>query len=88
MIQLQGAKGNTLDTQNLTPSVDDNGLVNDNLPLTMLDRCDSCGAQAFVRVTLASGELLFCAHHAAEAKTNLEGLALSWHDESEKLLNR
>ena len=31
--------------------------------LTALDRCDSCGAQAYVRVTLASGDLLFGAHH-------------------------
>jgi len=26
--------------------------------LTALDRCDSCGAQAYIRVTLASGDLL------------------------------
>src|SRR5690625_1375505 len=32
-------------------------------PLTNADRCDRCGAQAFVRVVLNSGELLFCAHH-------------------------
>ena len=56
--------------------------------LTAADRCDACGAQAYVRVTLATGELLFCAHHAAEAKTRLEAVALVWHDESEKLLKR
>lgn len=34
---------------------------------TALDRCDGCGAQAYVRVELANGaELLFCAHHARE----------------------
>jgi hypothetical protein len=28
------------------------------------DRCDSCGAEAFVQATMASGyELLFCGHH-------------------------
>ncbi|MDH6181044.1 hypothetical protein M2152_001226 [Microbacteriaceae bacterium SG_E_30_P1] len=54
--------------------------------LTALDRCDSCGAQAYVRVTLASGELLFCAHHAAKFKEKLYPNALSWHDESSKLL--
>ena len=42
-------------------------------PLTAWDRCDagtsmagqhtSCGAQAFVRVVLPNGELLFCGHH-------------------------
>jgi len=30
---------------------------------TALDRCDRCGAQAFVRAVLPSGDLLFCAHH-------------------------
>ena len=34
--------------------------------LTTVDRCDRCGAQAYVRVVLGAsgGELLFCAHHA------------------------
>ncbi len=54
--------------------------------LTALDRCDSCGAQAYVRVTLASGELLFCAHHAAEFKDKLQPTALAWHDETARLL--
>jgi hypothetical protein len=31
--------------------------------LTAADRCDRCGAQAQSRVTLQSGELLFCGHH-------------------------
>ncbi|QEO10186.1 DUF7455 domain-containing protein [Protaetiibacter larvae] len=54
--------------------------------LTALDRCDMCGAQAYVRVTLASGELLFCAHHGAEYKPKLIGTALDWHDETDRLL--
>ena len=56
--------------------------------LTVADRCDACGAQAYVRVTLATGELLFCAHHANENKTKLEPVALQWQDETEKLLAR
>ena len=33
--------------------------------LTALDRCDGCGAQAYVKVSLnAGGELLFCLHDA------------------------
>ena len=55
--------------------------------LTALDRCDSCGAQAYIRVTLASGELLFCAHHGAKFKDKLEPTALHWHDESSRLLD-
>jgi anti-anti-sigma regulatory factor len=53
--------------------------------LTSLDRCDSCGAQAYVRVRLQSGELYFCGHHAAEAKPRLETVALEWHDETARL---
>jgi len=54
--------------------------------LTAFDRCDSCGAQAYIRVTLASGDLLFCAHHGAKFKEKLSATALEWHDESSKLL--
>ena len=53
--------------------------------LTALDRCDSCGAKAYIRVTLASGELLFCAHHGAKFKEKLAPTAIGWHDESDKL---
>ena len=32
--------------------------------LTAADRCDRCGAQAYVRATMESGfDLLLCAHH-------------------------
>ncbi|HWH26978.1 MAG TPA: hypothetical protein VNT53_10065 [Pseudolysinimonas sp.] len=54
--------------------------------LTAFDRCDSCGAQAYVRVTLTSGELLFCAHHGAKFKEKLAPTAVSWHDESDRLI--
>jgi len=54
--------------------------------LSARDRCDSCGAQAYVRVTLASGDLLFCAHHGAKFKEKLFPTALNWHDESARLL--
>jgi uncharacterized membrane protein len=56
--------------------------------LTALDRCDVCGAQAYIRVELASGDLIFCSHHGNEKKAQLEPVALSWHDESSKLLVR
>ena len=38
-----------------------------------------------MRVTLASGELLFCAHHGAKFKDKLSATALEWHDESARL---
>lgn len=56
--------------------------------LTTLDRCDYCGAQAYVKATLASGELLFCAHHATEFKDKLQPVALEWHDESSRLFEK
>jgi len=56
--------------------------------LTAADRCDACGAQAYVRVTLSTGELLFCAHHAAENREKLQPIALTWQDETERLLAR
>jgi hypothetical protein len=54
--------------------------------LTAADRCDRCGAQAYVRVTLTSGfELLFCAHHSKEHAAKLRQVALEIHDESERI---
>ncbi len=58
-------------------------------PLTASDRCDRCGAQAYLRVHLASGsELLFCAHHAREHSDKLKKVAVNVHDETSKLLDR
>ena len=55
-------------------------------PLTALDRCDRCGAQAYLRVELAAGgELLFCAHHAREHGDKLREIAAHVHDETDKL---
>ena len=54
-------------------------------PLAAADRCDRCGAQAYIRVTLASGDLLFCAHHGAKFKEKLAPTALAWHDETARL---
>lgn len=39
---------------------------------TTADRCDVCGAQAWVRAHLSSGPLLFCAHHARAYPAALE----------------
>jgi len=54
--------------------------------LTATDRCDRCGAQAYLRVELASGlELLFCAHHAREHGEKLKEVAVTLTDETHKL---
>ena len=55
-------------------------------PLTAVDRCDRCGAQAYLRVELAGGgELLFCAHHAREHGDKIREIAVRVHDETGKL---
>jgi hypothetical protein len=54
--------------------------------LTAGDRCDRCGAQAYLRVELQTGgELLFCAHHAREHGEKLREIAAAVHDETHKL---
>ena len=54
--------------------------------LTATDRCDRCGAQAYLRVELQTGgELHFCAHHAREHGDKLKEIAASVHDETHKL---
>ena len=54
--------------------------------LSAADRCDRCGAQAYLRVELVSGgELLFCAHHAREHSDALREVAASMTDETHRL---
>ena len=54
--------------------------------LSAADRCDRCGAQAYLRVELVGGgELLFCAHHAREHGDKLRQIAAAVHDETHKL---
>ncbi|MEK8228799.1 hypothetical protein NKG05_26635 [Oerskovia sp. M15] len=55
-------------------------------PLTVADRCDRCGAQAYVRVTMPSGELLFCAHHARSHAAAFADVATHVQDETDRLL--
>lgn len=54
--------------------------------LTAADRCDSCGAQAYIRAVVNDVELLFCAHHGKKHEEKLKQIAQSWHDESDRLL--
>ena len=55
-------------------------------PLLASDRCDRCGAQAYVRVVLASGtDLLFCGHHFREHEAKLRPVALDVQDETDRL---
>lgn len=54
--------------------------------LTASDRCDRCGAQAFIRARLSGGqELLFCAHHGREHLDKLRAIAEEVVDETGRL---
>ncbi|HET7661733.1 MAG TPA: hypothetical protein VFK66_15190 [Oryzihumus sp.] len=55
--------------------------------LTAADRCDRCGAQAYIRARLtAGGELLFCAHHGREHLAKLKDISIEIQDESDRLV--
>jgi len=49
--------------------------------LTALDRCDRCGAQAWVLVKGVVGELYFCSHHFAKHEEMLYNWAYDIVDE-------
>jgi hypothetical protein len=56
-------------------------------PITAADRCDRCGARAYIRVTLpGGGELLFCAHHGRTHASALRARDAVIQDESERLV--
>lgn len=58
-------------------------------PLTALDRCDRCGAQAYVRTDLNDSELLWCNHHFTKNElTLLAAGAVVVRDERDRLLAR
>jgi len=62
-------------------------LILEPTPLNAVDRCDRCGAQAYVRATLLNGgELLFCGHHAKEYASGLKPLVAKIQDETSKLI--
>ena len=60
--------------------------------LKATDRCDSCAAEALVKVSGLSGDLMFCGHHYNKIMDNSEGykkmisFALTVVDEREKLV--
>lgn len=62
-------------------------LILEPTPLNAVDRCDRCGAQAYVRATLINGgELLFCGHHAKEYAEKLKPISARIQDETSKLI--
>jgi hypothetical protein len=54
--------------------------------LEAVDRCDSCGAQAYIRAVMpGESELLFCAHHGRRHEEKLRPLTIAWDDQTERL---
>ena len=60
--------------------------------LSVQDRCDRCGSQAWVLVKGMNGELLFCGHHYNKVMDDPDGykkmmaFALTILDERDKLI--
>ena len=62
------------------------GAMAPSRPLTAMDLCDRCGAQAYVRAVLpGSGELFFCAHHWRRHADVLGKIATEIQDETDRL---
>lgn len=59
------------------------------IPLTLLDRCDRCGAQAFVRAAIltvnGAVDLLFCGHHYRVTAEKLATVAVRIQDETARI---
>ena len=54
--------------------------------LTAADRCDRCGAQAYLLARLTTGGvLMFCAHHGREHLPKLQGMTTEIQDETNRL---
>jgi hypothetical protein len=49
--------------------------------LILADRCDRCGAQAFVLVKMVAGELYFCGHHYDKHQKSLNKMSFEIIDE-------
>lgn len=56
--------------------------------LSALDRCDRCGAQAWVLAKGVVGELLFCSHHFAKFEEPLYNWAYDIVDERDFINER
>jgi hypothetical protein len=60
--------------------------------LKAIDRCDKCGAQAYVQVKGSTGDLLFCGHHYEkimnnpDAYTKMMAFMLEVIDERDRLV--
>lgn len=81
----------TMEENNMHPSMLKEKEKEKEWILTALDRCDRCGAQAYVRIKGATGDLMFCGHHYEKimndpnSYTKMMSFMLEILDERERL---
>jgi hypothetical protein len=56
-----------------------------DIELTASDRCDYCGAQAFVVASFLAGPLLLCGHDYAEWQIKIDATAFEVLDYRERI---
>ncbi|MEY4333203.1 MAG: hypothetical protein RLZZ196_1941 [Bacteroidota bacterium] len=61
---------------------------NTSIDLNASDRCDACGAQAYVYCKGLEGSLYFCGHHYNQHKDKLDDWAFTIIDQRDKLSNK
>jgi len=70
------------------------GSAIDSIKLSKLDRCDACGAQAYVLVQGTTGTLMFCGHHytsimnSPSGKLAMDSFAFNTVDDRDSLLKQ
>lgn len=74
-----------MNVSTLDPAVDQVLPSLERRDLNALDRCDACGARAWVRAVMPASELLFCAHHAARHLPALAESALFLQDDRDQM---
>jgi hypothetical protein len=60
----------------------------DTEPLNALDRCDRCGAAAYVRAVKDSSQLLFCGNHGRSVYETLAGQDWKIDDQTHRAFDR
>lgn len=60
----------------------------EEIQLTTADRCDQCGAQAYVQVFFKDAYLLFCAHHFAKNEEALKPTTRYVYDRRDLLFDQ
>lgn len=76
------------ETVSYEPPVEDDDCDDQENTLTMNDRCDNCGAQAYVQAFFGQSSLLFCAHHYNEYEEKISKIATTIFDKRSDLLEQ